>query len=91
MKANKFVKKFGWDKAQRWVLAKNDYDTYKTRDMLKFMEDLKLLVESFKLVECYGGLIKAKVYASSGYRNLSSPETTERLKQAIIDVERCNE
>ena len=52
---------------------------------------LKRLVESHDLVNNYDGLFEAKIYADSEYRSLSVPQITKRLKQAILDVESCNE
>lgn len=108
MKANEFVKKFGWEVAKdtvkncppmgflsnpfikdngacvRVLTTPSDFE-------VQFHKDLKHLVESHELVESYGGLFEAKVYADSEYRSLSVPQITKRLKQAILDVESCNE
>lgn len=51
--------------------------------------EVKRLAESYELVESYGGLFEAKIYADSEYRSLSAPQITKRLKQAIADVEGC--
>ena len=47
-------------------------------------DELKRLVESHELVEKLGGLDEAKIYVPDGYKS-------ERLKQAIADVESCME
>ncbi len=47
-------------------------------------DELKRLVESHELVEKLGGLDGAKIYVPDGYKS-------ERLKQAIADVESCME
>lgn len=89
MKANEFVKKFGWDRAKREValigtiaMMCGDND---------FNNDLKRLVESLELVEKLGGLETAKkeLQRQSILRWIN-PET-ERLRVAIADVESCME
>ena len=90
MKANKFVKKFGWNeviselsKTQDSVVVmwlgsqSNDY---------ALVKDLKRLVESHELVKEHGSIVRAKMYAESTY---TAPEVVDRLKQAIADVENC--
>lgn len=84
MKANEFVKKFGWSRAKREValigtiaMMCGDND---------FNNDLKRLVESLELVFEHGSVQRAKDYADSKY---TAPEIAERLKQAIADVESC--
>lgn len=49
---------------------------------------LKRLVGSHELVMDYYGLTKAKEHAESKY---TAPELKVALKQAILDVESCNE
>lgn len=98
MKANKFVEKFGWGFSIEAVkmMPKNwDYCCLRIPD-LEFqkrvsciadcvdMDDLKRLVESHEIVGKLGGINKAKDYVPDGYRS-------ERLKQAIADVESCLE
>lgn len=95
MKANEFVKKFGWEEAEEIVggLPEKfkfkplvsvcwDNNTYKYSDRFKPRSSLKRLVESHELVEELGGLYEAKNYVPDGYKS-------ERLKQAIADVESC--
>ena len=86
MKANEFVKKFGWDRAKREValigtiaMMCGDND---------FNNDLKRLVESHELIKEHGSIVRAKMYAESAY---TAPEVVDRLKQAIADVESCLE
>ena len=90
MKANEFVKKFGWDavkhKADELKIIESMGDKLSIED-----NNLIHLIESYELVESYGGLFEAKIYADSEYRSLSVPQITRRLKQAILDVESCNE
>lgn len=83
MKANEFVKKFGWDRAKREValigtiaMMCGDSD---------FNNDLKRLVESHDLVESFGGVEMAKRYLDE---NLECGDS-EVLRHAIADVERC--
>lgn len=86
MKANEFVKKYGWEYAKHIlnedsvILVDLDY------------AHLKRLVESHELVESYGGLDKAKKRLSTEhsepYYNYSQ-RLVNSLKQAIADVESC--
>ena len=87
MKANEFVKKFGWDVAKD--LAYRDktsvgYLSVEHHDVCQ--DDLKRLVDSHELVKDMYGLAKAKEYAESSY---TAPEVRKALKQAIADVEGC--
>ena len=90
MKANEFVKKFGWDEVTSqlnktqdnvvvmWLGSQsNDY---------ALVKDLKRLVESHELVESYGGLEDATKVCIQLY---CKGEDISRLKQAIADVESC--
>ena len=89
MKANEFVKNCGIDSAKSLLKMGSGYC-----DIMGYefhTDELKRLVESWELVESYGGLFEAKIYADSEYRSLSVPQITKRLKQAILDVESCNE
>ena len=53
------------------------------------IEELKRLVESYKIVNFYGGIQNAKeivkISARSGYR----PSSLSDINQAIADVESC--
>ena len=90
MKANAFVKKYGWESAN--LAVKRLIPMTEGVPVFDYgSEDLKRLVESWELVESYDGLFEAKIYADSEYRSLSVPQITRRLKQAILDVESCNE
>lgn len=88
MKANEFVKKHGISaasdlvNASEWSLKQLALAT--TTSML----DLKRLVESHELVMDYYGLTRAKEHAESNY---TAPELKAALKQAIADVEACEE
>ena len=91
MKANQFVKKFGWDIAK--YLAYRDktsvgYLFVERHDVCQ--DDLKRLVESYDLVESYGGIKKAKSDTSLptcfGDNDFFREVT---LKKAIADVEGC--
>ena len=80
MKANEFVKKFGWgnmiDESKICGIDKSVVD----------IEELKRLVESYKIVNFYGGIQNAKeivkISARSGYR----PSSLSDINQAIADV-----
>lgn len=92
MKANEFIKKFGLKLAQRDIAAL-DSGFIKREDFLEhygfdILDDLKRLVESHELVKDYYGLTRAKEHAESNY---TAPELKAALKQAILDVESCNE
>lgn len=98
MKANEFVKKHGIPLAEMIIndspsWAKSYFlgvEEYEGSDFSQSYEDcislncLKRLVESYELVEKLGGLDEAKIYVPDGYKS-------ERLKQAIADVESCME
>lgn len=101
MNANEFVENKGLKAAKLVVDCWIDYpetDVY-LPDMMEYtfiaieptencpfvsLNDLKRLVESHELVEKLGGLDEAKIYVPDGYKS-------ERLKQAIADVESCME
>lgn len=101
MKANEFVKKFGWDRAKREValigtiaMMCGDND---------FNNDLKHLVESHDLVAIHGFEKSKEIVAnapsddhfyswtlgSSGVRDKTV--NIGELRKAIADVERCCE
>ena len=78
MKANEFVKKFGWDKAGLLLSTQGktieslkveytssqlkEFQRYIVSDRLMNLDKLKHLVESHELVEKHGGLISARKY-----------------------------
>lgn len=95
MKANEFVKKYGWDLVKRDIaclesgfITKSDFMEHYGFEIL---DDLKRLVESWELVEKHGGLSEAKEieqqYWNSGVG--SAMIVSMELKQAIADVESC--
>lgn len=75
MKASEFFKAMGLKAVKQFL----ENDNIRTKEM---SDDLKHLVESHELVEKLGGLDGAKIYVPDGYKS-------ERLKQAIADVESC--
>lgn len=90
MKANGFVKKFGWGYARELVRKLSVNDTFYLNIGGEIViEDLKGFVESHDLVESKGGLpvVKADWLFLSDYEK-SSPYWV-RIKQAIADVESC--
>lgn len=99
MRANEFVKKYGIDKAKELVssiintISVNGYvcDPCFITDDGEHVgyNDLKRYVDSYELVESYGGLESAKKFVGSEYRKLSQPKTYNRLCEAIADVESC--
>ena len=108
MRANEFVKEFGWDGAKRvfeLTIGNSWADHYNIKedsigtagtiyskklcehnDNFVCLRNLKRLVESHELVREHGSIGRAKDYAQSPY---TAPEVSERLKQAIADVESC--
>ena len=80
MKANEFVKKFGWEYSKH--ILNEDSVILVDLDYVH----LKHLIESYELVKEHGSLERTKMYAESIY---TAPEVVERLKQAIKDVESC--
>ena len=87
MKANKFVKKFGWGGAKHALnIACNKLEHVNYKNHAISISDLKRLVESRELVREHGSIERAKDYAQSPY---TAPEVSERLNQAIADVESC--
>ena len=89
MKANEYVKLVGWEYAKlnasscshQYYFLHNGYAEV-------CVSELRLLVESYDLVQEYGGLDKAKVELDSTDYN-SEQDFYETLKQAIADVESC--
>ena len=83
MKANEFVKKFGWEEAK--IICNGVFTgvvCYKWVELN--IDELKRLVESWDLVELCGGLEVAK--------NLDPTLLTgwvESVNKAILDVESC--
>ena len=102
MKANEFVKKFGWEEANsfvNWHGGKTSFKFLKVKEQTIsvhsgdqpydfHIDALKRLIESHELVKDYYGLTKAKEHAESNY---TAPEIKDALKQAIADVEACKE
>ena len=97
MKANEFVKEFGWTAAKKMIDGlKVEYhiNGIKTSPTIVLddgttwisYDDLKRLVESHELVSDYYGLTRAKEHAESNY---TAPELKAALRQAIADVESC--
>ena len=86
MKANEFVKKFGWDNAVSMIDFLENRSRNKSQDKIDMLNDLKRLVESHELVEKHGGLENAKddEDMANGF-GLGH----KGLKQAIADVESC--
>ncbi|WP_180173610.1 hypothetical protein [Acinetobacter sp. YH01024] len=93
MNAKEFIQKFGWNDARvcilncacpedRWFMRRGDLVSDQDFD------DLKHLVESYELVEQFGGLEKAMDAVINQEAN-SRPMS--QLAQAIADVESCME
>ena len=92
MKANEFIKNFGWKKAKEVIVLGNKYaengilklETFCGDEMDVNVSELKSLVDSFNLIGSYGGLNGAKVHLLS-----VKYESRLILEQAIKDVESC--
>ena len=97
MKANEYIKKYGIDKAKELVssiintISVDGYicdPCFITDDGEHISyNDLKRYVDSYELVESYGGLEEAKTIC-----NLAKYVVIEyyyKLKQAILDAESC--
>ena len=100
MRANEFVKKFGWGWAKDVVnnQPKTDaqiFNPYNQKYSSSYnikkgvsVAWLERIVESHELVEKVGGLALAKIELKSVDYN-SEKDFYENLKQAIADVESC--
>ncbi len=66
MKANEFVKKFGWDRAKVAVDAVNKEGLGE-----HILLELKQLIEAKELVDSFGGLEKAKKVLKKAYDSCS--------------------
>ncbi|MEB5475960.1 hypothetical protein [Acinetobacter pollinis] len=93
MKANEFIKKYGVDKAKKY-LQQNDQLDHVYMGNGFYIKDLKCLIESHELVISYGGLAMAKrqydcfdnARKSVG---VSQSSKVSALGKAIADVESC--
>ena len=90
MKANEYVKKFGWERVKhcKKPSSRDNFfivggEVIRDQDLI----DLKQLVESHELIECCGGLQSVGEKLTHGM--YESRAVIERLKQAIADVESC--
>ena len=91
MKANEFVKKFGWEESKKHLLEVREAVNqipYK-HSAEDFSNDLKRLVESHDLVGRNDGIESAKMMIERTKFPLS--DRIIRLKKAIADVESCME
>ena len=108
MKANGFVKKFGWYSLKiavtlprfyryKYVIFYSDEIDFKNEFIEKHKEymfetqEVKRLIESYKLVEAEGGLLNVK-NSFQMERDCGGVDLTpfgEKLYQAILDVESC--
>lgn len=102
MKANEFVKKFGWEKSKE-IIAKfhnNELQSCCFDSGLINGEDkswwdicvydLKRLVESYEFVSASGGIDGAMKYINSQDPNGTSKHYNA-LREKVADVESCNE
>lgn len=100
MKANEFVRKFGWVWAKEVVdnqpkIDAQIFNPYNAKYSSKYtlkkgvsVAHLKRLVESYELVESWGGLEDAKLYDFDSFKDKPN-SAGYKLMQAIIDVEKC--
>lgn len=92
MNAVEFVKKFGWERSKKAVwLSITEFSRAFDIDsgfIICRRKDLKRLVESYELVESWGGLEDAKLYDFDSFKDKPN-SAGYKLMQAIIDVEKC--
>ena len=85
MKATEFVKKYGWKHSKKTVST----HSRQLRILSTWEIDLKKLVDSYELVESYGGLKKARrtleIRVDRGISNIQAVNSD--LGKAIADVE----
>ena len=86
MKANEFVKLVGWGRAKQHIKAMDIQNWHND-----FYNNLKRLIESHDLVESYGSLSNAKTELKKLSILRWIDPKTERLREAIADVESCME
>ena len=103
MKANEFVKKFGVSITRYWIKEFTEINKLPDEMLnIEYINDLKRIVNSHELVEPYKGLHCAKntlgLLQSSmeiglyhGMDGVDAATEIPRLKQAIADVEACEE
>ena len=101
MRANEFVKKFGWGWAKDVVnnQPKTDaqiFNPYNQKYSSSYnikkgvsVAWLKRIVESHELVEKVGGLENAKTFDKDCMYCITHLTDLDSLKQAIFDVESC--
>lgn len=88
MRANEFIKKFGWE-----VAKKNTEKCFDGKAIqiapLYMLDDLKRYVDAYDLVQSYGGLKESIRFSKQTYRLTSTPKTHKKLCEAITLVEEC--
>lgn len=90
MKANEFVRKFGFKSAKYWIDHFNNVNTLPDEFInIEFLNNLKRLIESHEFVERNDGIESAKMMIERTKFPLS--DRIIRLKRAIADVESCME
>ena len=90
MKANEFVKKFGWEEARKVCSGVFSGEVVYKRENIN-IDDLKRLVKSHELLEKHKnkhGGIRFRIRWGM-YRYGDTQQFNDRLKQAIADVESC--
>lgn len=96
MKANEFVKKFGWEHAKLHI--DNMEAVQIGNNHQEYIDDLKRLVESHELVESWGGIGRCKFFMKGMKLNkcdsVKCPKTgmivsRVKMEKAIADVESC--
>lgn len=100
MKANEFVKKFGWYEAKAFLSFDSEVEIVYTAS---FFDDLKRLVESYELVAIHGFEESKEIVANAPSDDhfyswtLGGPGVRDKtvnigeLRKAIADVESCVE
>ena len=86
MKANEFVKRFGLERAKQFVNADHTAHALVFATTGVSFIDLNRLVESYKIVNFYGGIQNAKEIVKISVRSGYRPSSLSDINQAIADV-----
>ena len=86
MKANEFVKKYGWEAAKQKIDFLENRSTNKSESKIAMLKDLKTLVDAYELVQFYHGLGVAK---NINYGEFIPDHVVSEIKQAVELVESC--
>lgn len=85
MEETEFVKRFGLEDARGYLCGASFWEIDGT-PITPCVNGLKRVVESYEVVERFGGLVPAKKFYSENYMAVCDAVV---LKRAIADVESC--